>query len=204
MRAGWWRLLYRDYRRYRAAGRSAPATVLLAQGFWAIAVHRVSRALIEALPAGVAQMAARAAAAAAQKVIEILTGICIPRDCRIAGGLYLPSFGGIILSHGAIGENCTIEHSVTLGIAGKGEERGHPTLGDRVFVGAHSMIVGKITIGDDAVIFPGSIVTRAVPPRSLVMGHPARVVSREGSFDWIAYDGMESDPRRRAALEAGE
>lgn len=200
----WWHLLYRDYRRYRAAGRSLGGTLLLSQGLWASAVYRVSHAFVGALPEGVLRSAARTLAAAAQKAIEIVTGICIPRQIEIGAGLYLPSFGGVILGHGAIGENCTIEHGVTLGIAGKGAERGTPTLGDRVFVGAHSMIVGKIAIGDDAVIFPGSIVTRPVPPRALVMGHPARVVSREGSFDWIVYDGMQADPRRRAALEASE
>lgn len=202
--ARWWRLLYLDYRRYRAAGRSAATTIFLTQGMWASCVYRVSHAFVGVLPQGPLETLARALAAVAQKAVEIVTGICIPRDCEIGGGLYLPSFGSIILSHGSIGGNCTIEHSVTLGIAGKGEERGHPTIGDRVFVGAHSMIVGKITIGDDAVIFPGSIVTRSVPPRGVVMGHPARLVSREGSFDRIAYDGMESDPRRCAALEAGE
>ena len=200
----WWRLLYLDYRRYRAAGRSVAATILLTQGFWASFVYRLSNAFVAALPQGIAHTIARALAAVAQKLVEIVTGICIPRDCEIGGGLYLPSFGSIILSHGSIGENCTIEHNVTLGIAGKGDERGHPTIGDRVFVGAHSMIVGRITIGDDAVIVPGSIVTRSVPPRAVVMGHPARVVSRDGSFEWIAYDGMELDPRRRSALEAPE
>jgi serine O-acetyltransferase len=203
-RSRWWRLLYLDYRRYRAAGRPALATIFLTQGFWASIVYRLSHAFVGALPEGVLQTLARAAAALAQKAVEIFTGICIPRDCEIGAGLYLPSFGGIILSHGSIGENCTIEHNVTLGIAGKGEERGRPTIGDRVFVGAHSMIVGKITIGDDAVIFPGSIVTRPVPPRAVVMGHPARIVSHEGSFECIAYDGMESDPQRRAALGADE
>ena len=200
----WWRLLYLDYRRYRAAGHSAAATILLTQGFWASAVYRISHAFVDALPEGVLRTLARAAAALAQKAVEIVTGICIPRDCEIGGGLYLPSFGGIILSRGTIGEYCTIEQNVTLGIAGKGSERGQPTIGDRVFVGAHAMIVGRITIGDDAVIFPGSIVTRSVPPRAVVMGHPARVVSREGSFDWIVYDGMEADPRRRSALETPE
>ena len=203
-RSRWWRLLYRDYRRYRAAGRPALATILLTQGFWASVVYRLSHAFVAALPEGPLQTVARALAAMAQKAIEVLTGICIPRVCQVGAGLYLPSFGATILGLGSIGENCTIEHSVTLGIAGKGEERGAPTIGDRVFIGAHSMVVGKITIGDDALIFPGSVVTRSVPPGAVVMGHPARIVSRDGSFDWIAYDGMERDPRRRAALEARE
>ena len=83
-----------------------------------------------------------------------------------------------------------------------GKSRSQPaTIGNRVFIGAGAMIVGKITIGDDAHIFPGSVVTRSVPPRAVVMGYPARVVSHDGSFDLIIYDGMEHDPARRAALE---
>jgi len=198
----WWRLLYLDYRRYRAAGESCLGTIFLAQGFWASCVYRASRALVESLPSGGAlQAAARVLAAAAQKAVEIATGICIPRNTEIGGGLYFPRFGSIILSHGDIGANCTIEQNVTLGQAGKGASRGMPTIGNRVFIGAHSMIVGRVTIGDDALIFPGSIVTRSVPPRAVVMGYPARVVSHDGSFDWIAYDGMEDDPERRDSLE---
>ena len=147
-------------------------------------------------------MLARTFAGTLQKAMEIVAGICIPRGCDIGGGLYFPRFGGIILSHGPIGANCTIEQSVTIGFAGKGEAWGHPVIGNRVFIGAHSIVVGKITIGDDAMICPGSFVTRSVPARAVVMGNPAKVVSYEGSFDAIAYDGMQDDPERRAALES--
>lgn len=197
----WAELLYRDYRRYRAAGHSAPATIFLTQGFWASCVHRVFHALIASLPAGPLRSIAKTLGACAQKAVEIMTGICIPNGTEVGGGVYFPRFGAIILSFGAIGENCTIQQNVTLGIAGRGAERGHPTIGNRVFIGAGAMIVGKITIGDDAYIFPGSVVTRSVPPRALVMGYPARIVSYEGSFDWIAYDGMAEDPARREALD---
>ena len=197
----WCRLLYLDYRRYRATGHSAMATLFLTQGFWASVVYRACHAFVEWLPGGVLRGAAKTLAAILQKMVEIVTGICLPRDAEIGGGLYLPSFGAIILARGSIGENCTIEQNVTLGIAGRGEERGLPTIGNRVFIGAGSMIVGKITIGDDAYIFPGSVVTRSVPPRAVVMGYPARLVSHDGSFDWIVYDGMEHDPSRRESLE---
>ena len=197
----WCRLLYLDYRRYRATGHSAMATLFLTQGFWASVVYRACHAFVDWLPGGVLRGAAKTLAAILQKIVEIVTGICLPRDAQIGGGLYLPSFGAIILARGSIGENCTIEQNVTLGIAGRGEERGLPTIGNRVFIGAGSMIVGKITIGDDAYIFPGSVVTRSVPPRAVVMGYPARLVSHDGSFDWIVYDGMEHDPSRRESLE---
>jgi serine O-acetyltransferase len=197
----WCRLLYLDYRRYRVAGLSAMATLFLAQGFWASCVYRPCHALVEWLPGGVLRAAAKTLAAILQKVMEIITGICLPRDAAIGGGLYLPSFGAIILGRGSIGANCTIEQNVTLGVAGRGEERGRPTIGNRVFIGAGAMIVGKITIGDDAYIFPGSVVTRPVPARAAVMGYPAKIVSYDGSFDWIVYDGMEHDPQRRESLE---
>jgi serine O-acetyltransferase len=197
----WWKLLYQDYRRYRVAGHSALGTVFLAQGFWANCVHRAFHALITSLPRGPLRSVAKTAGAFVQKAVEIATGICIPNKTEVGGGLYFPRFGAIILSHGSIGENCTIEQNVTLGIAGRGEERGHPTIGNRVFIGAGAMIVGKITVGDDAYIFPGSVVTRSVPPRAVVMGYPAKIVSYDGSFDWIAYDGMGEDAERRDALE---
>jgi serine O-acetyltransferase len=196
----WWRLLHQDYRRYRVAGHSALATIFLAQGFWASCVHRVFHALIRSLPRGPLGSAAKTVGAFAQKAVEIVTGICIPNKTEVGGGLYFPRFGAIILSHGSIGENCTIEQNVTLGIAGRGDDRGHPTIGNRVFIGAGAMIVGKITIGDDAYIFPGSVVTRSVPPRGVAMGYPAKIVSHDGSFDWIAYDGMDEDAARRDSL----
>jgi serine O-acetyltransferase len=197
----WCRLLYLDYRRYRAAGRSCLATIFLTQGFWASFVYRTTRALVDSLPGAAPRVLARSLAGLAQKWIEILTGITLPRRTDIGGGLYLPTFGNIILSHGPIGSNCTIEQSVTIGAAGKGAERGHPSIGDRVFIGAHSIVVGRITIGDDAVISPGSLVTRPVPRRAVVAGNPAKIVSYEGSFELIVYDGMADDPERRASLE---
>jgi serine O-acetyltransferase len=197
----WCRLLYLDYRRYRVAGRGVLETLLLSQGLWASVVYRSCHALVEWLPRGVPRSAAKTLAAILQKLMEIITGICLPRDAEIGGGLYLPCFGAVILGRGSIGKNCTIEQNVTLGIAGRGAERGRPTIGNRVFIGAGSMIVGKVTIGDDAYIFPGSVVTRSVPARAVVIGYPARIASYDGSFDLIAYDGMEHDPERRAALE---
>ena len=99
----WCRLLYLDYRRYRLAGHSAMATLFLAQGFWASCVYRPCHALVEWVPGGVLRAAAKTLAAILQKVMEIITGICLPRDAQIGGGLYLPSFGAIILGRGSIG-----------------------------------------------------------------------------------------------------
>jgi serine O-acetyltransferase len=198
----WWRHIYVDFKRYEATGDSW-GTILMSQGFWASSVYRVSRAAVMGARPAFLRKPLRILATIGQKIIEIVTGICIPAKCEIGEGLYIGHYGGIILPrHGRIGHNCSFAQNSTIGVAGTGEHRGAPTIGNRVFVGAHSVVVGKITIGEDAMICAGSIVTRSVPPRAVVMGNPARVVSYDGSFDHVMYPDMEHDEDRRASMEA--
>jgi maltose O-acetyltransferase len=49
-------------------------------------------------------------------------------------------------------------------------------VGDRCWIGADVTVLGGVTIGDDAVIGAGSLVTRDVPPGTLALGTPARVI----------------------------
>lgn len=192
----WWRHLYFDFRRYRVTADAALRTLFLTQGFWASSIYRMARAALQRSPL-LAPLVVTA-----QKLVEIVTGISIPAQCEIGDGLYIGHYGSIILAPEArIGHNCSLAQNVTIGIAGGGDDRGAPTIGNRVFIGAHSVIVGRITIGDDAVICAGSVVNRSVPARAVMMGNPARVVSYDGSFDYVYYDGMDVDPARRASLE---
>jgi serine O-acetyltransferase len=200
----WCRLIHTDYRRYRATEESALTTIFLTQGFWASCVYRFSRGILHGMRPGLLRSILKAFSAFLQKVTEIVTGICIPRECNIGSGFYIGHFGSIILPrYGRIGHNCNVGQNVTIGIVVKGTKRWTPTIGNRVFIGAHSVIVGNITIGDDAMICAGSVVTRSVPARGVVMGNPAKIVSLEGSFDYVSYDGMESDADRRVSFEAG-
>jgi len=192
----WWRHIYLDFRRYRVTADAALRTLFLTQGFWASSIYRIARAALQRSPL-LAPLAVTA-----QKLVEIVTGISIPAQCEIGDGLYIGHYGSIILAPEArIGHNCSLAQNVTIGIAGGGDDRGAPIVGNRVFIGAHSVIVGRITIGDDAVICAGSVVNRSVPARAVMMGNPARVVSYDGSFDYVYYDGMDVDPARRASLE---
>ena len=68
-------------------------------------------------------------------------------------------------------------------------------------IGHNCSLAQNVTIGDDVVVCAGSVVSRSVPARAVVMGNPARVVSYDGSFDYVFYDGMDVDPARRASLE---
>lgn len=196
----WWQHIARDFRRYRVTADAALRTIFLTQGFWASCVYRVSRAAHHR--DGLLGFALRPLLAIAQKAIEVLTGICLPPECEIGDGLYIGHYGAIIVAPQArIGHNCSLAQNVTIGKAPSAEGRGAPTIGNRVFIGAHSVIVGQITVGDDVVICAGSVVIRSMPARAVVMGNPARVVSYDGSFDYVFYDGMDVDPARRASLE---
>ena len=198
----WYRLIYSDYRRCIASEDSAFRTIVCSQGFWACCFYRTSRAMVQATRPAILRKTLRVAVSVAQKVVEIVTvGISIQIECEIGEGLYIGHHGTTILpAHGALGRNCNLAQNVTIGLAGRGDRRGAPKLGDRVFVGTNAVVVGKIVVGDDAMICAGSVVTRSVPPRAVIVGNPARVVSYDGSFDHVAYDRMEEDPARQESL----
>lgn len=202
----WWRHIYRDWRRYAMTGEPLLRTIFLAQGFWAICGYRLCRAMLHGAQPRVLRPVLRPilrpVAALLQKLVEILTGISLPADCEIGEGLYIGHFGGIVLSPGVrIGHNCNIAQNVTLGSAGAPAAAGHPAIGNRVFIGAHSVVVGDVAVGDDSMICAGSMVNRPVPARAVVLGNPARVISYEGSFEHVNYDGMDVDPARRGSLD---
>jgi serine O-acetyltransferase len=65
-----------------------------------------------------------------------------------------------------------------------------------VWVGPGAVITGPIQIGSDASVGANSVLLRDVPPRGVVLGVPARLLSRKGSFTQIYYRGMDHDPER--------
>jgi acetyltransferase-like isoleucine patch superfamily enzyme len=55
----------------------------------------------------------------------------------------------------------------------------HTRIGKDCFIGARSVILPGITIGDESIVGAGSIVTKDVPPRCIVAGNPAQIVRRD-------------------------
>ena len=74
-----------------------------------------------------------------------------------------------------IGDNVLVYQGVTLGGTGKDQGKRHPTIGDRVTIGAGAKVLGNITIGSDSNIGAGSVVIDDVPEHSTVVGVPGRI-----------------------------
>lgn len=52
----------------------------------------------------------------------------------------------------------------------------HTRIGRHCFIGARSVILPGIEIGDECIVGSGSVVTKNVPPRCMVAGNPARII----------------------------
>ena len=73
-----------------------------------------------------------------------------------------------------VGADVTLYHGVTLGGRSLGTERRHPTVGDRVIVGAGAKVLGPIEVGADSRIGANAVVAKSVPPTRSWSGCPAK------------------------------
>ena len=111
-------------------------------------------------------------------------GFQIPLTTSIGEGFYIGHFGNIVINGKAkIGKNCNIAHSTTIGQANSGRLKGYPTMGNKVWIGTGSVIVGNIRIENNVLIAPNSFVNIDVPDNSLVIGNPAKIISKENPTD---------------------
>lgn len=92
---------------------------------------------------------------------------------EIGPGFYVGHPYGITINPDAVmGSNINIHKGVTIGQENRGKRKGVPTIGNDVWIGINSTIVGNITIGDDVLIAPNSYVNRDIPSHSIVIGNP--------------------------------
>ena len=108
-----------------------------------------------------------------------LTGVEIHPGAVIGQGLFIDHGMGVVIGETAeIGNDVTLFHGVTLGGTSLAKGKRHPTLGDRVVVGAGAKVLGAITIGADTRIGANAVVVKSVPDNSVVVGVPGQNVSR--------------------------
>lgn len=110
------------------------------------------------------------------EIARFLTGIEIHPGAKIGKRLVLDHGMGIVIGETAeIGNDCIIFHGVTLGGMKFDPVKRHPTLGDRVLVGAGAKILGNVLIGSDSKIGANSVVTKDIPSFSIARGVPATI-----------------------------
>jgi serine O-acetyltransferase len=88
------------------------------------------------------------------------------------------AYGGIgVVIHGKakIGNYCSIGQGITIG--GKPGAKHLPIIEDRCYLGAGCRIIGEVVIGHDSIIGPNAVITKNIPPYSVVVGIPGRVIN---------------------------
>ncbi|TKY57387.1 Serine acetyltransferase 3 [Spatholobus suberectus] len=139
------------------------------KGFLACQAHRVAHKLW--------LQGRKVVAVVIQNRVSEVFAVDIHPAAKIGSGILLDHATGIVVGETAmIGNNVSILHSVTLGGTGKVSGDRHPKIGDGVLIGAGTCILGNIKVGDGAKIGAGSVVIKDVPPRTTVVGNPARLV----------------------------
>ena len=111
-------------------------------------------------------------------------GLEISTSASIGEGLYLGHPYNITVAGGVtMGKNCNLHKGCTIGRENRGKRAGVPTLGDCVYVGINSIVVGNITVGDDVFIAPGAFVNFDVPSHSVVVGNPGIIHAKENATE---------------------
>lgn len=174
-----------DYYKYKKYGGNFISIVFFTQGFWAIFQHRIAHSCYT-LKIPIVKYMLLVICLIWQKLIEILTGISLPYSAKIGSHFYIGHFGGIIINAKAvIGNNCNISQGVTVGVSGREDTRGVPTIGNNVYIGANAVVAGKIIIGDNCVIAGNSLVVNSIKDGVTVAGVPAVVINNNTSKDYI-------------------
>ncbi|HXZ24880.1 MAG TPA: serine O-acetyltransferase, partial [Nitrospiria bacterium] len=135
------------------AATSTLEVFLTYAGFQAILLHRLAhrcwRLRLPVLPRLISHLC------------RFLTGVEIHPGATIGRSFFIDHGMGVVIGETAeIGEEVTLYHTVTLGGTSLQKGKRHPTLGDRVTVGAGAKILGPIEIGCDSRIGANAVVVK--------------------------------------------
>jgi len=150
---------------------------ILEQGFWAVATHRFGNWRM-----GIRFKPLRAPFTVIYRFlylfVEITTGISLPYTVALGRRVRIWHHSGIILNARAIGDDVHIRQNTTMGVISVERFQDIPTIGNRVEIGCGACILGGITVGDDSIIGANAVVRSDVPPDSLAVGVPARILPK--------------------------
>ncbi len=153
------------------AARTRIEVILAYPGLHALWMHRIAYRLWH--------HGSKLLARIISNVARRLTGIDIHPAAKIGKRFFIDHGMGVVIGETAVvGDDVTLYHGVTLGGTSLEKKKRHPTVGDRVTIGAGAKILGDITIGSDSRIGANAVVVKNVPPNSVVVGIPGQAVHR--------------------------
>lgn len=151
------------------AARSKVEVALLYPGVHAIWIHRLAHHIWCTKPG------LKPVARAISQFSRFLTGIEIHPGATIGRRFFIDHGMGVVIGETAeIGDDVLMYHQVTLGGRSLDKVKRHPTIGNRVLIGAGAKVIGAITVGDDAKIGANALVVKDVPSRTVIVGVPSK------------------------------
>lgn len=160
-------------RTHDPAARGPLETTVVYSGLHAIWVHRLTHRMwrTEGL---------RFPARALSQLARVLTGVEIHPAATVGRRFFIDHGMGVVIgSTSEIGDDVMLYQGVTLGGRSLEKVKRHPTIGDRVTVGAGAKILGPITIGAGSAVGANAVVVKDTPPDSIVTGIPATFRHRD-------------------------
>jgi len=192
------RNIHSDLVRYRRTeNRSYPALLVMSPGLIASMYYRLGHWLwhTHGIPE-VFLYVLRPIYLLGKRLIEIYCGISVSPRAKIGRGFYIENFGSIYIGTSVIGDNCSLCQEVSIGNVANKDSHDIPVIGDRVFLGAGAKVVDPVSVGNDVAIGANAVVMSDLDDCAVAVGVPARVVSHKGSFEFVTYDAMDTDPKR--------
>jgi serine O-acetyltransferase len=167
-----WREDMQNARMHDPAARGDLENALVYSGLHAIWSYRLAHRMW-------AKPALRGPARVLTQFTRFLTGIEIHPGATIGRRFFIDHGMGVVIGETAeVGDDVMAYHGVTLGGRTMQQVKRHPTIGNRVTIGAGAKILGPLRIGDDSAIGANAVVTRDVPADSIATGIPAVVRTR--------------------------
>ena len=110
---------------------------------------------------------------------RLLCGCCIPPEVELGEGVQIAHNGLGVVIHDkcVIGKGTAIQANVVLGGS---NGRPGPKIGDNCYIGAGAVVIGDITVGNDAIIGANAVVNKDVPEGVVVAGVPAKIIKKVG------------------------
>lgn len=150
------------------AARSLMEVLVCYPGLHAVWMHRIAH--------GLWVRGFRFTARFLSHVNRFFTGIEIHPGAQIGHRFFIDHGSGVVIGETAdIGDDVLLYQGVVLGGVSMGKKKRHPTIGRNVMIGAGTIVLGPVHIGEGARIGAASLVVNDVPANSIAVGVPARI-----------------------------